>query len=51
MCALIDTVVPRKIRPKCDGLKGRPRRQARLRSLQTTKSACDRARNTQPRLI
>jgi len=51
MRALIDTVLPRKIRPKCDRLHGQPRRQARLLSSRTPKSAWDPATNTRQRLI
>src|ERR1700736_3232488 len=40
-----------KIRPKCDRLHTQPSRQARLRSVRTTKPARDIATNTPRRLI
>jgi hypothetical protein len=45
MRALIDTVVAKKIRPKCDRVHEQPRRQALLRFLRTAKSACNPAAN------
>jgi hypothetical protein len=50
MRALIDTVVAKKIRPKCDRLYEQPRRKALLRFVRTATPVCNPAANASRRL-